>query len=323
MGVKKGERELALRKITKPLQDIEGKLLVVNDRTETLLFLNGERWNRFSIRKVDGTVQPKGVFEHIVLRIDISKDVTRHLARCSNAVASDDSTVWLVGGNDEGIKSIATTLEGILSDFETISIKKRFRIIKAKPINQARYSLPLETTTIEILGDKIDWQISPSAFAKGKLDQGTALLLAYLDAHPRKRALQLADFASGTGVLTYGLKKLYPDAHIDGIEADSWSMMAAEKNVEGVHWLLSDGWTKMPRDRRYDLIVSNPPVHIGKESDYSIVEGLLQGAKERMHRRGELLMVLQSHVPLLKLIPNIRAEVVEERFGYRIWRVQP
>ena len=64
-------------------------------------------------------------------------------------------------------------------------------------------------------------------------------------------------------------------------------MEAAKQNVDGIHWLLSDGWTKMPRDRRYDLIVSNPPVHFGKGTDYSILEGLVRGAKDRLHRRGE------------------------------------
>lgn len=321
MGLKAGEREQALLKIMETLQGLEGSVLVVNDRSGALYSLGGERWNRYSIGKIDGKIIAEGCFDHIVLRIDVSKEVTRQLALFCNSIASAQAKIWLIGGNDEGIKSVVSTLEGIFSGFETIAIKKRFRLVEAKPTANSASLLPLEKTKITILGEEVSWQVSPSSFAKGKLDPGTAFLLDYLKAHPRKRALQLADFASGTGVLTFGLKLLYPEAHIDGIEADAWAMEAAKKNVAGVHWLLSDGWTKMPRDRRYDLIVSNPPVHFGKEIDYSILEGLIRGAKERMHRRGEILMVLQSHVPLFKLFPAIRAEVVEERLGYRIWKV--
>ena len=317
------ERNQALQKVTASLKEQEGDVLIVNDRSYAFQFLQGEHWNRFSIGKKDGKILPEGRFDNIILRIDISKEVTRYLARCCNAVASNGATVWLVGGNDEGIKSVASTLDGIFSNFETIAIKKRFRLIKAKPIEEVKNQLLLQQTTIEIFGNQVDWNVSPSAFAKGKLDKGTEVLLNYIETHPRKRALQLADFASGTGVLTWGLKQMYPEAHIDGIEADSWAMEAAKQIVEGVHWLLSDGWTKMPRDRRYDLIVSNPPVHFGKETDYSILEGLIQGSKERMHRRGEIWLVLQSHVPLMKIFPNCRAEILEERAGYRIWKVLP
>ena len=323
MGMKIEGRNQAIQKVAESLREVEGNILIVNDSSQALHFLKGERWDRFSIGKKDGRILPEGKFKNIVLRIDVSKQVTNHLARCCNAVASEQAKIWLVGGNDEGIKSIASTLNGVTSDFETIAIKKRFRLILSKPTHNIMEQIPLEKTTINLLEQQMEWTISPSAFAKGTLDQGTALLLEYIQNFPRKRALQLVDFASGTGVLAWGLKHVYPDAHIDGIEADSWAMAAAKKNVRGIHWLLSDGWTKMPRDRRYDLIVSNPPVHFGKETDYSILEGLFRGAKDRLHRRGEIWLVLQSHISLTKLLPQSRAEVLEESAGYRIWKVLP
>lgn len=322
MGLNVEERNLALQKVVEILKGKEGRFLIVNDRSYAFDLLDGEWWNRFSIGERDGQVLPEGTFDHILLRIDINKDVMRHLAMICNSLADSETKIWLVGGNDEGIKPIASTLKGIFTSFDTVAIKQRSRLISAKRTENAETEVPLETLPIELYGDKMDWTVSPSAFAKGKLDKGTALLLEYLQENPFKRSLQLADFASGTGVLTWGLKHLYPEAEIDGIEADSWAMEAAKKNVSGVNWVLSDGWRKIGKERRYDVIVSNPPVHFGKEFDLSILEGLLLGAKARMHRRGYILLVLQSHIALTKLILRSKTEILVEKSGYRIWKVR-
>lgn len=323
MDAKTLERNQNIYKATEDLATLTGEILVVNDRTNALSHIEGTRWNRFSMGKKDGAVLLKQHFDQIVLRIDTNKEVLRILAKMCNAMLPEGSPIWLVGGNDEGIKSVTTTLKGILTNFETKQIKQRNRVILAKSTGEKLLELPLTKQEINILGEKLEWIVSPSAFAKGKLDKGTAFLLEYLKKNKIKRSLQLADFASGTGVLTYAIRAMYPEAHIDGIEADAWALEASKQNVQNIHWLLSDGWTKMPRDRRYDLVVSNPPVHFGKSSDFSILEGFIAGLKERMHRKGKAWVVLQSHVFLPKFAGQAKTEIIAEGDGYRIWEVRP
>ena len=78
----------------------------------------------------------------------------------------------------------------------------------------------------------------------------------------------------------------FPNAQIDAMDADSWSIELAKQNAPTVKHRLVDGWTGMPRDCRYDLVISNPPVHIGKESDYTVLTGLIRDAKTH-HYRGK------------------------------------
>ena len=134
---------------------------------------------------------------------------------------------------------------------------------------------------------------------------------------------QIADFACGTGLLSHQLRKQFPDAHIDSIEADSWAGLAAQKNVPNAMHILSDGWSSVPNDRRYRLIVSNPPIHIGKETDFSILRGFLQGAISRLHRKAEMLLVLQGQVVLPNFTRDLYrvCEVVHQNRRYKVWRL--
>ena len=177
---------------------------------------------------------------------------------------------------------------------------------------------------ISIDDEQFEWSVMPGVFAKGKLDSGTAFLLQVLSKYPFKRTHQMADFACGTGVIARWLSERFSDSNIDATDADCWSVELTRRNAPSAHSVVGDGWFGIPRDRSYDVIVSNPPVHTGKEADYSILQDLLQGAKERLHYRGQILLVVQHHVPLERLASEAEyriCEVVEHNSGYKVWRV--
>jgi 16S rRNA (guanine1207-N2)-methyltransferase len=300
-------------------------LLVVNDRTRALQQIPGERWNRFCLGRTQGTSWPtKKLYSGAVIRLDIDKKAMRSIIQAVNSVLANNSPVWIVGGNDEGIKSFSKLAQGLLVDVETLEIKKRCRLLKAKSVS-ANIGLDQlqEQTTVEFTSGPCEWKYYPGAFSKGTLDAGTELLLKYLDTIASKNVKQIADFACGTGILSFQLRKQFPDIHIDAIEVDSWAMLAAQHNVPDVMHLLSDGWASVANDRRYRLIVSNPPIHIGKETDFSILRGLLQGAISRLHRKGELLLVLQGQVVLPRFTNGLYriCEVVQQDRRYKVWRV--
>ena len=76
---------------------------------------------------------------------------------------------------------------------------------------------------------------------------------------------------------------------------------AAKTNVKAARAVfLADGWpTKVKAGRRkFDAIVSNPPVHKGQCDDLRVVWALLEGGAARLAAGGVLWVVAQCHVPV-------------------------
>ncbi len=313
-----------ISKVLEAFSDTNKDLLIVNDRTKALSRINGEHWNRFCVGKNPGMLWPERPYTSALIRLDLNKPAMRLILKGVNSVLPKESDVWIVGGNDEGIKSFTKTAEDLLYDIETVEIKKRCRLLRAKS-KEMSISLQDHRQSISIpFGEEErDWVFYPGSFSKGAVDSGTRLLMETLGKQKFSLTRQIADFACGTGVLAARLRQLFPDALIDAIEADSWSLEAAKENVTNVQHLLSDGWSKVPNDRQYKLIVSNPPIHIGKEQDFSILRRLLQGAKQRLHRKGALFIVLQGQVVLPRFVGSTyrTCEVVQQNRSYKVWRV--
>ena len=322
------ERNERLQKVSEALPSLPERTLIVNDTTNALDHLAGVRWSVYAHDREPGQATPpkcEGGYEAAVLRISTNKDQLRMMLSLLNEVLMENATVWILGCNDEGIKSFPKTAEDYVVDVETMDMRKRARLLKGTSNNHSlSFEQWVQRNDIELDGKTVSWASVPGVFAKGKLDAGTEFLLEVLAAYPIKRTHQLADFACGTGVIARWLADRFPEAQLDAMDADSWAMEMTKLNAPSATHRLTDGWTGMPRDCRYDLVISNPPVHIGKDQDYSVLEGLIRDVKSRLHYRGQLLMVTQHHIPVQRFATDYEyriCEVVQHSKGYKVWRL--
>ena len=164
---------------------------------------------------------------------------------------------------------------------------------------------------------QIPFSVFPGFFAGGALDVMTEALLSCLPMPPaRSRVL---DFGCGSGALAATLAWLDPSLRLTLLDADALAIAAAEANMRHVQQtasggesiegqrhaaarvLLSDGFSAVPSSRRFDLIVSNPPVHVGAQDDFRVLECLLAGAPGHLKRGGSLWVVAQAQVPVGRL----------------------
>lgn len=322
------ERNERLQKVSEALPLLPKDTLIVNDYTNALQQLQGIRWSIFSHAKDAGQPLPpevEGGFSSAVVRLSTNKEQLRMLLSLLNKVLKKDATIWVIGANDEGIKSFPKTAKGYVEAVDTIDIRQRARLLQGtRGALEATLQDWIETDSIVLNGQSVEWKTLPGVFAKGRLDAGTEYLLSVLTEYPIKRTFQLADFACGTGVIARWLADRFPEAQIDAMDADSWAIELAKLNAPTVKHRLIDGWTGMPRDSRYDLVISNPPVHIGKESDYTVLRGLIRDAKTRLHYRGQILMVTLHHIPVQRLAEEAEyriIEVVAHNNRYKVWRL--
>ena len=166
------ERNERLQKVSEALPLLPTDTLIVNDYTNALLHIEGVRWNIFSHEKSGFVSIPpmiEGHFSAAVVRLSTNKEQLRMLLSLLNTVLADDATIWIIGANDEGIKSFPKTAKGYVKDVETIDIRQRARLLQGtKGELHSTLTDWMETHSIQLDGVSLAWKTFPGVFAKGQ-----------------------------------------------------------------------------------------------------------------------------------------------------------
>lgn len=124
-------------------------------------------------------------------------------------------------------------------------------------------------------------------FSKKGLDFGTRTLLESLDIVSG----DVLDLGCGYGPIGIYLKKEF-SVNVDMVDINKRSLDLAKKNAVlnevDVHIIESNGYENI--NKKYDYIITNPPIRVGKKILYS----LLLGAKEHLKENGQLWFVIHK-----------------------------
>lgn len=127
-------------------------------------------------------------------------------------------------------------------------------------------------------------------FSKGEIDFGTNLLIKTL----LKEYItgRLLDLGCGYGIIGITLSKL-KDVSVDMIDVNKRAIHLSKLNIDlngcgNVRAFLSDGFFDI-KDK-YDYIVSNPPIRIGKDKLYA----LIKDAKNYLNNDGVIYLVIRK-----------------------------
>jgi 16S rRNA (guanine1207-N2)-methyltransferase len=103
------------------------------------------------------------------------------------------------------------------------------------------------------------------------------------------------------------------------------AVQAARHNADALaipaRVLASDVYAHLD-DARFDLIVSNPPFHRGKQVDLSVANHIIAGAPARLHPGGSLLLVANAFLAYGKQMATVfdRVETVAATPQYHVLR---
>jgi 16S rRNA (guanine1207-N2)-methyltransferase len=232
--------------------------------------------------------------------------------------------VWLYGSNDEGVRSAQPQLESVLREVRTVETRRHCRIwrgVRDAESGALRSALSSWESRfpVELPGGVARVITYPGVFAHHRLDDGTRLLIGSL---PHKLpGARVLDFGCGAGVIALALLQRFPEAELDLVDSDALAVEAARRNLPGARVHLGDAWSALPGADRFDLIVSNPPLHRGVEEDFDLIRKLVDGAAQRLRRRGALLVVAQRRLPLGRWLEGrfTAVSVACENRGFRVW----
>ncbi len=139
----------------------------------------------------------------------------------------------------------------------------------------------------------------PDLFSPKSLDQGTRLLLELIASKKYSRVL---DWGCGWGAIALFAAKNSPDAKVTAIDSDIAAVQMTSENsslnlLDNIEVVASHGFDALEGSVKFDLILSNPPTHRGRE----VVEAMVRQAHDRLEVDGELAVVVESRIsPWLK-----------------------
>ncbi len=163
-------------------------------------------------------------------------------------------------------------------------------------------------------------------FSGTRVDPGTKLLLQELPAVPSWPAGPAVDVGCGYGPIAVTVAVRDPGREVwavdvNGRARDLCRANAVAAGVAGRVRVAAP--EEVPDDLRVGLVVSNPPVRVGKE----VLQDLLRHWLGRLTDDGEAWLVVQKHLGADSLARWLRddlghdVERVRSRQGYRILRV--
>ena len=233
---------------------------------------------------------------------------------------ADPSVVVFAGGR---IKHLSLTMNTVLTkhfgrlDVSLARQKSRVLIAREPLTRESEY--PVREFNQE-LGF---WVCAHGAvFAGAKLDLGTRLLVSVLDG-ALADAVTAIDLGSGTGILAASLARARPGISVIATDqsaaavASSLATMTANDLGDRVAVVRDDGLKNQP-DSSVDLIVLNPPFHVGATVHTGLAERMFREAARVLRPGGELWTVYNSHLAyrstLQSLIGSTREVVRNNRF---------
>ena len=142
-------------------------------------------------------------------------------------------------------------------------------------------------------------------FSKNGLDFGTRTLLETLDLENIKG--EVLDFGCGYGPIGIYIKD-NTNSNVDMIDVNKRSIHLAKENAKlnnvNVNIFESDIYSNV--EKKYDFIITNPPIRVGKKILYEI----LFGAKKHLKNDGQLWLVISKDQGAKSLLKDLEKEYI-------------
>ncbi|PCI71072.1 MAG: methyltransferase [Gammaproteobacteria bacterium] len=122
---------------------------------------------------------------------------------------------------------------------------------------------------IDLQGEDLKFETTYGVFSPKEIDQGTKLLLRYLNV---EKQFNCVDLGCGYGPVGLWMAKKATEGSVLMLDKDFVAVDYANRNIQknnlsNASAVLSNGFSAL-KDEKYDLIVSNIPAKVGNEMLY-------------------------------------------------------
>lgn len=178
----------------------------------------------------------------------------------------------------------------------------------------------------EICGRKISLYSDNGVFSKGKLDEGTRLLLEAILPLPLEG--KILDLGSGIGTIGLTILRFFKDVEVTCSDVNLRALSLVNKNAvmlgvsNRISVLESDVFSNIAEDK-FNYIITNPPIRAGKKVTYKMYEESIK----HLISGGSLFVVIrkdQGASSAAKYIKEIFGNIllVNRKKGYYIYQAK-
>ena len=252
--------------------------------------------------------------EHIIVLWPKSKPLAKSLIQF---ISSHADRCFAVAANDAGGKSIGKACADLTRNSEKLDSARRCSLWQLDLIRTDSFNWLKQAQSFT--WDKQAYMTLPGVFSHGKLDTGTRVLLEHLAAPAHGKVL---DLGCGSGVIGLSLKQRQNALDITLADVDAFALRSAQLNSmrlgAAANVTASDGLQQI--DGLFDYIISNPPFHQGKETNYQFAEDLFRQAKKHLVSDGQFWIVANRHLAYEEwaLQSFASVEILAQQDGFKI-----
>lgn len=188
--------------------------------------------------------------------------------------------------------------------------------------------LPRTWHDIEICGRNYRILSQGGVFSPTQLDKGTAVLLRKFPFPPLPVAARIVDLGCGWGPISLALAAHYPENKITAVDVNPVARELTKINAENAAFSLevleeeSARQLFQKQETSIDLLLSNPPIRIGKTALHKLLSDWLA----LLSPHGQAFLVVQKNLGADSLAVWLRGggytvEKIGSAKGYRVFQV--
>ncbi|MFW6135905.1 MAG: class I SAM-dependent methyltransferase [Chloroflexota bacterium] len=254
------------------------------------------------VRLADGVEGLEGAsFDLVVCHLPRGRDVQRELIRGVAHVLAPGGRFYLVASTRVGVKGAIACAHDLFGRCGVVRQKKGYHVaMTVRP--EGMEAPPLIDTyvsrTLTLDGVETTLVSKPGVFAWDRLDEGTARLVDAIEVDAGDRVL---DLGCGTGLVGLAAARRAPRGAVVLVDTDLRAVRSARRTLKANGFghadvLLSDGVSRVVGESPFDVVVTNPPFHQGREVDYAVTQQLVRDAQGVLRPGGRLFLVANRFI---------------------------
>jgi 16S rRNA (guanine1207-N2)-methyltransferase len=298
---------------------VDCNLVAVNCARRTL---EANRVANAAVQLYDGVAGPapsavEGLdpasFDVVLCHLPRGREVQRELILGAARVLRSGGHFYFVASTKAGIKGAVAYARELFGRCGVVRQKKGYHVamtVRPRGMQPPEPRDATVTRTIMLAGVETALVSKPGVFAWDRLDGGTARLV---DAMEIDRGDRVLDLGCGTGLAGVAAARRAPEGQVVLVDADLRAVRSAQRTLEanGVgngEVLLSDGASQVFSGDLFDVVVTNPPFHQGREVDYQVAHQFVRDAREVLRPEGRLFLVSNRFIRY--------EDLIREAFGH-------